>query len=333
MLLSIIIPVYNVELYLRECLDSVMSQDLVDSEVIVVNDGSTDNSSAILHEYVAKYDNIVLVEQDNKGLSEARNAGMDAAQGEYLYFLDSDDMLMSGAVRFLKEKIVQYKEADVIYVGGFVRAESIEQMGSLPAVIIPEGCMTGREYYAQYFKYNNASPIVNTFAYIYNRKYLQCKYYRFFPGIYHEDKLFFYQVIYAAEKMQGVQQEKVLYFYRVRQDSICTNIKIKNLVDGCWINRQIAKMSINNLVYHALFMSYRNQLEGAFDANLLSKKAQYFTKEDVAIMRKGVTSQYEYKQWFLVRISPSLMVRYNKNLLSNFARRLINVVFNRLLMV
>lgn len=90
---SIIIPVYNVEKYLRECLDSVCNQTLTDIEIICINDGSTDDSLGILNEYAQNDKRIIVVDKDNEGVSVARNIGIDKSTGEYLCFLDSDDWL------------------------------------------------------------------------------------------------------------------------------------------------------------------------------------------------------------------------------------------------
>ena len=90
---SVIIPVYNVEKYLRECLDSVINQTLKDIEIICVNDGSTDNSLQILEEYAQKDERIKIIAQENKGQAVARNVGIKIAQGEFIGFLDSDDYL------------------------------------------------------------------------------------------------------------------------------------------------------------------------------------------------------------------------------------------------
>jgi len=90
---SVIIPVYKVEEYLRECLDSVVNQTLDNIEIICVDDGSPDHSADIVLEYTEKYPNVKLIRKENGGLSSARNAGLDVATGEYVYFLDSDDYI------------------------------------------------------------------------------------------------------------------------------------------------------------------------------------------------------------------------------------------------
>ncbi len=91
LLISIIIPVYNVEPYLRQCLDSIFEQEADNYEVICINDGSTDGSAEILDEYAAKYLNLKVLHVANGGTAKARNLGMELAQGEYIWFVDSDD--------------------------------------------------------------------------------------------------------------------------------------------------------------------------------------------------------------------------------------------------
>lgn len=93
MKVSIIVPVYNVEQYLRQCLDSVVAQTYTDREIIIVNDGSTDSSLEICKEYVAKYPEIILLEQENAGAAASRQAGLEIASGDYIGFVDSDDWL------------------------------------------------------------------------------------------------------------------------------------------------------------------------------------------------------------------------------------------------
>ena len=92
-LISIIVPVYNVEKYLAECLDSLINQTYQYIEIICVNDGSVDNSKSILEEYASKDYRIKIINQNNQGLSAARNPGMREASGKYIMFVDSDDWI------------------------------------------------------------------------------------------------------------------------------------------------------------------------------------------------------------------------------------------------
>lgn len=91
--LSIIVPVYKVEPYLHRCVDSILAQTFTDFELILVDDGSPDNCGAICDEYAAKDSRILVIHKENGGLSDARNAGLDIAKGEYIGFVDSDDYI------------------------------------------------------------------------------------------------------------------------------------------------------------------------------------------------------------------------------------------------
>ena len=93
-LISIIVPVYNTEKHIERCLDSIMKQDYPNFEVILVNDGSTDESGIIIQKYKEKYKNISYIKQENKGVGAARNAGIKVAKGDYISFVDSDDFIM-----------------------------------------------------------------------------------------------------------------------------------------------------------------------------------------------------------------------------------------------
>jgi glycosyltransferase involved in cell wall biosynthesis len=115
-LVSIVIPVYNVENYLKRCLDSVISQTFHNIEIIVINDGSTDSSSDILKYYAQKEPRIHLINQPNQGLSGARNTGIDAAQGEYILFVDSDDIIEPSLVEECLQ-LIRKEQSDVVVYG------------------------------------------------------------------------------------------------------------------------------------------------------------------------------------------------------------------------
>ena len=109
---SIIVPVYNTEKYLEKCLYSVFKQDFKDYEVVVVNDGSTDNSEKIIETYGKKYENLKYFFKENGGLSSARNYGVLKSSGDYLLFLDSDDFYSEGFLKELSKYI--YNDVDVV---------------------------------------------------------------------------------------------------------------------------------------------------------------------------------------------------------------------------
>ena len=114
---SIIVPIYNVERYLNRAIDSILKQTFTDYEIILINDGSTDNSFSIAQEYVEKYpERIRLITQKNAGLSAARNRGIDEALGEYVCFIDSDDFIKPDMIERLYNQISS-KKADMAICG------------------------------------------------------------------------------------------------------------------------------------------------------------------------------------------------------------------------
>ncbi|WP_051656616.1 glycosyltransferase family 2 protein [Butyrivibrio sp. AE3004] len=116
-MISIIIPIYNREEYLHKCILSVLNQKNVDMEIILIDDGSTDASGAIIDDYARNNPNVVAIHQKNKGLSAARNAGLDICRGEYIFFLDSDDSIADNALSSL---LVKMKEMNVdICIGNY----------------------------------------------------------------------------------------------------------------------------------------------------------------------------------------------------------------------
>ena len=115
MLFSIIVPVYKVENYLEDCIESILHQSYKDFELILIDDGSPDKSPEICDEYNAKDDRISVIHKKNGGLSSARNAGLDNANGEYIVFIDSDDILREGALEKISNYLGNYP--DVLIIG------------------------------------------------------------------------------------------------------------------------------------------------------------------------------------------------------------------------
>ena len=141
---SIIIPVYNVEAYLPKCLDSILVDNQYEEEVICVNDGSTDGSLTILEKYAAKFANIRIITQSNKGLSEARNTGLRAAMGDYVFFVDSDDWIFPNTLTKLIDSI---DGEDVIYFNSQVYQDATKQFDQ-PIDVSERKHLDGQAYFA-----------------------------------------------------------------------------------------------------------------------------------------------------------------------------------------
>lgn len=132
--ISVIVPVYNAEKYLRECIDSLLSQSKKNIEIILVNDGSTDDSLKIINEYSDKYENVVSIDQPNKGVCIARNKGLEVAKGKYIGWLDSDDYLKPKALETLYN-LIKEEEADYGYYN---------------ICFFPKGVSTKKAWYKEY---------------------------------------------------------------------------------------------------------------------------------------------------------------------------------------
>ena len=124
-LLSIIVPVYNTEKYIENCLDSLLEQDIDKSmyEIICINDGSTDGSLPILEEYAERYDNIVLINKSNEGVSIARNLGLEKSKGRYIWFIDSDDWIARECLGVIAQEIQKYDPSVVQIDFDYIQAE------------------------------------------------------------------------------------------------------------------------------------------------------------------------------------------------------------------
>lgn len=222
-ILSIIIPVYNVECYIDKCLDSIISQICNGVEVILVNDGSTDSSKEICHKYEYKYDFIKLVSQSNQGLSEARNTGIKYAQGDYLLFLDSDDYIANKSLAIILNDI-KAQNADINLGRSFKFNDGDDNFSLCQIDYAPYKGLNP----CQCFKALNA---VDEFWFaawlvIIRRSFLINNNLYFKKGIYHEDELWVPSVFAKATSVALLNYG--FYCYRLgRAGSIvyCHNIK------------------------------------------------------------------------------------------------------------
>ena len=147
-LISIIIPVYNVEKYLRPSLDSIIVQDISDCEILLINDGSKDNSLSILQEYMELYPNIRVINKDNEGVSATRNRGLDECLGEYFYFMDSDDRLHPQLLSLIRKEIYSFQPDIIVWDFNtfYSKPKYIKVPTSLSAENVPNNNKEGFNY-------------------------------------------------------------------------------------------------------------------------------------------------------------------------------------------
>lgn len=240
MKLSIVIPVYNVEQYLRECLDSCLEQDIDSSEyeIITVNDGSTDDSLAILEEYAQKYNNIILVNQENLSASVARNKGIELAKGEYIWFVDSDDKIEKNCL----SKVVDGHTEDIVMFGGYYQYN--EQ--KISPVLIHETYLKNILLDTTSFEKDVVSILPLTpWMYLFKRNFLLENQLRYVPGIYFEDVIFTPHCVCLAQ--QSIEfLTGIFYYYRFNPLSMTNHITKKKSFSFYYIAKEIRKIQSQN---------------------------------------------------------------------------------------
>ena len=239
---SCIVPVYNIEKYLPECLDSILSQTCEDIEVICIDDASTDNSREVLKKYATEDKRIRCVfNVQNQGLSACRNIGVDKAQGKYILFVDGDDLIKINAVEILLSA-AEKKNTDVL---GFdlIEIDELNQTTRKNARSLQNvDTMHGKEYFERCL--SEDVFFVAVWTYFYKREFIVDNEIRFEEGLLHEDVLFSFYAIMAANRVARLSDK--LYYYRKRTESITTNPlnMLKRVESMCFIISKLQEFSL-----------------------------------------------------------------------------------------
>lgn len=230
---SVIVPAYNVGDLLKECVASVIETCSNDVEVIIVDDGSTDNTPQICKALSRKYGNrLQLVRQQNGGLSAARNAGVDHSAAEYVFFLDGDDFMAPGAIDKLHE-LAQSARADVVVSTHSAYYEDTKKT-------VPRHEVTETKTYTNAIFDHFAD---RSFGYIAANKLIRRELLikvPFHRGIYHEDELFCPELFLSAQRVATLAEE--LYFYRQRSGSITSKVTEKHVRDWLFIANRVMEI-------------------------------------------------------------------------------------------
>lgn len=307
-IISVIIPVYNVEKYISNCLNSVLNQLNDKIEVVIIDDGSTDNSAYIIKQLIDdQLFNIKFVSQNNLGLSSVRNRGIELSCGQYIMFLDSDDELAEDTFSVLLNRVKRFPEVDIFYYDatiinemndGIVR-KIYNRKNQVPDNIIFDSMEYFRDYYV-------ATSIVSACLCLIKKKILLSNNIKFDEGRLYEDNVFSLNVLIHSKKVCYLAQN--LYLRRYRENSITTgSIQYKNIEDICFVidsflnlKRELFKygsVEVNNvylsLIYKVYIWGYKMMQKKGWSLYCMSvirKKLMEFSKQ-WPLGNRGLTYQ------------------------------------------
>ncbi len=262
---SVVVPVYNVSPYLERCITSLLAQNYRDYEILLIDDGSTDDSGAICEQYGEQDSRIIVYHKKNGGLSSARNFGIDHAVGKYVIFVDSDDYIEKKTCASLAKLIELSDEADVIGYNGVEEQEgTVTSTRRIPVEKLE--FMSGRDYLYTRCRHRNLS--VASWLYCCKRDFLNREGLRFQEGILHEDVEFTPKMLLKAKKV--VESPVQLYHYIVRDSSISMqknrekNIKdlFQTLEKQCQMAETLDR-ELRKWIKDAALNSYLNMIQEA----------------------------------------------------------------------
>lgn len=236
MKISVIIPVYNVEKYLNRCIESICMQSFTNLEIILVDDGSPDRCPIICDEWAKRDERIRVIHKQNGGLSDARNAGIEAATGDYFLFVDSDDYIASSMCESLINA-ARSSNADIVvcnFCWVYPNREEINPMS------IQNGTIVEREAILETWLKCGTVDFVVAWNKLYRRSlFFTQEHIRYPVGRLHEDEFITYRLLYAANRVMFITEP--LYFYIQRNGSIMANYTEKNLFDYTAAIREYVK--------------------------------------------------------------------------------------------
>ena len=248
-LLSIIIPVYNLENYIKKCLDSILDSNIMHYEVICINDGSTDGSQLILSSY-SHHPNITIISQPNMGVSATRNLGISKANGKYIWFIDGDDFVESSGVTIAISKLSQ--DPDLLYLSYDCIIEGASNDDGNINNIRVDKSMLVEEFLGSYYG-GQGMP----WSFIIRRSIVLSHSLRFDTSIkYYEDEQFIYKVISRSRSI--ISTSALIYHYLIRPSSaLRTSSKKGRLNDALRVYLDLKRFSRSEPWYYQLFIDTR----------------------------------------------------------------------------
>lgn len=302
MKVSFIVPLYDCKNYIGECLNSILKIKYSDYEVIVVNDGSTDKSEKIVERYCEKFSNIKLYNKQNEGLSLTRNFGVNKAEGDYLFFVDADDMIIGKEVDEIIE-VCNENKYDVI-AGTYLFLYESKRYKDAPFFMKKKHSCSDLEYLLTLPKYT-----AEAVKYIVKRDFFINNNLFFKEHIFHEDELYMPKLLTAVSGDRLKIFYKPFYLYRKHENTITTSINIQKQFDMLYISKEIYKMvgKTNNQI-KIFFLKYRANLifisccsELYLFKNLDKKSLIKELKNLLILFKNNKTTEKEKIAYYLIK--------------------------------
>lgn len=296
MKVSIIIPIYNVEPYIKDCLHSVINQTYQNIEIILVDDCGTDKSMKIATEFTNQYTDkfkiIIVHHSKNSGLSAARNTGILNATGEYIYFLDSDDTLPNNAIEKLISMAFIHKELDFVIGGVKTYGDKVYTYPLHSKPYINNNTEIMNDYFL--FKWN-----VMAWNKLIRKEFLVRNNIRFLEGFYHEDIDFSFKLAIHAKRMACCYD--ITYNYLIRKASITTNKKCKNFTDHITILKnnfnQLRNINHNEIFFNSSRSQYTIESLYRIYVEIIICKSNNISLQDkmhLLNLIKSIKKQFNY---------------------------------------
>lgn len=317
--LSIIVPLYKSETYLPKCLNSLLNQDIPydDYEIILVNDGSPDGSKALAEDYALKYPNIVVLTQNNKGTSGARNAGLRFATGKYVYFVDPDDYILENSLNGIIHKMEE-ESLDVLRFGYTEVDENYQPTKSCKHPEQPDYSSILMDGYT--FMGERLGVACYVWTYLFRLSLIKDNDIYFIEGDYFDDTPWLPKVLSLARRVDSIDWKR--HFYLIRSNSLVqssSNKSIKRKIEGYWfLIRELQgqmKMEHNSgalkwykmMISHCVLTSLT--LVGLYCFNDRQKHLNYLKNNNVYPLPHCDESLSNKVKVSLINLSPELFCR------------------------
>lgn len=317
-MVSIIVPVYNAEENLRHCLNSILKQTYSNLEIILINDGSTDNSGEICDEFAKKDDRMIVIHQNNAGPSIARNNGIDIAKGEFIQFVDADDLLKID----MTERLVNSMKQDIqLVICGY---QSVNENHHIIQQFTPHvtGTLQKSEFLDSFSSFYKQIIIPSIWNKLYIRELIKFNKINFNEDLkLGEDLLFNLKYFKSCLKINLIND--VLYSYKVENDqSLSQNYKEDFFNNQCFLEQKVKEFLIDEKAYtdhnkYTLQLINANSLINSFD-NLFHKNSHLTKDQKMKEISYITKSRFAAEAHFQTNVQTRLIGFFTKHQLNNF---------------